>query len=92
MPATRLGNKYSKKAPPIDLLKGVILERKSALHLRYDEIAADINVTPDYLRKLMTTKHTKDWSVDILNPLCRRLGISILTTLSLIDDDGIRLE
>ena len=92
MPATRLGNKYSKKAPPIDLLKAVILERKSALHLQYDELASAANITPEHLRKLMTTKRTEDWSPDLLKSVCKRLGIGIQTTLSLVDDDGIRLE
>lgn len=92
MPSTHLTKKYSKKAPPIDVLKGIILERKMTLHLQYDELASAANITPEHLRKLMTTKRTEDWSPDLLKSVCKRLGIGIQTTLSLVDDDGIRLE
>lgn len=78
----------------IDLVKAVILERKTTLKLTYDDLGQQTNTPPSYLRKLMLEKDTIDWNPDILNAVCRRLGISIQKTLSVITEDqkGIRFQ
>lgn len=82
-------NKYEKpKYPPVDLIKAVILERKMEMKLEYTDIAKSVNVAPEYLRKLMTTKRTEDWNPDIRNAVCRRLGINIKTTLDMVENNG----
>lgn len=82
------------KEEPIDWIKAAILERKLAKHITYDELAKGTNVSPEYLRKLMGTKHTNDWSPDIRNSVCRQLRIGIQSTLSIVTEDqmGIRLR
>lgn len=91
MPRTKLS---MRKAPPVDYLKACMLERKLALKLNYDEIAKAVGITPDYLRKLMTTKNTDDWSPDIRKSVCRELGINVQTTISMVTEDktGMRLK
>lgn len=90
MPRTRLDRR---RDPPIDYVKAVMMERKLALHLTYDDIAKSANITPDYLRKLMATKNTDEWSSDIRKAVCRTLGIKIETTLSMVtENNGIRLQ
>ena len=91
MPKTKLSQRNT---PPVDYVKACMLERKLALKLNYDEIAKGANITPDYLRKLMTTKHTDDWSPDIRKAVCKELGINIQTTISMVTEDktGIRLN
>lgn len=77
-----------KKDPPIDYLKGVILERKLVKHLTYEEIAKEINVNQDYLRKLVSTKNTEDWSSEIREAICKTLGIELSTIISKISRDN----
>ena len=62
--------------PQIDWLKAAVLERKMAKKMEWSEIAAKAHVTPDALRKIVTTKHSDDWNPDIRRSVCRTLGIS----------------
>lgn len=82
------------KEEPIDWIKAAILERKLHKHITYEELARGTNVSPEYLRKLVATKHTNDWSPDIRNSICRQLRIGVQSTLSLVTEDekGIRLN
>ena len=50
-----------------------------SLKLTWDDIAKDSNVSPEYLRKIVRTLPTDEWSPQIRNAVCKRLGISIKT-------------
>lgn len=90
MPRTKLDRA---KYPPIDWMKAAMLERKQTLSITSDELAAAANVSPAYLRKLMTKKHTDDWKPDIRRAVCRELGIGVKTTLSVMEgNDEFRIN
>ncbi len=65
------------KYPPVDKLKAVILERKLVMGLSSKDLAEIANVRPDYIRKLLSSKHTDDWNPDVRNAICRHLGIEV---------------
>lgn len=89
MPRTKFDND-----PPIDWVLAAILERKLKRHMSYEELAKGTNISPEYLRKLVTSKHTNDWSPDIRNSVCRQLRIGIKSTLEMVTEDqkGMRLN
>jgi hypothetical protein len=82
------------KEERIDWILAAILYRKMRKHVTYEELARGTNVSPEYLRKLVATKDTWDWSPDIRNSICRQLRIGVQSTLSLVTEDekGIRLN
>lgn len=89
-----MGRSKLDKEPELDIIKALILLRKQDYGFTYEDIAKKIGVHPVWLRTLMTTKHTKEWSPDILRAVCRLLRINITTTLSLVTEDknGVRLS
>lgn len=65
------------KYPPVDKLKAVILERKLVMKLTYDDMANVAGVSPEYMRKMITVRHTDDWNPDARRKLCRFMGLNI---------------
>ena len=82
------------KEEPIDWIMAAILYRKLKSHMSYEDLAKGANISPEHLRRLVTTKHTDDWSPDIRNSVCRQLRIGIQSTLTIVTEDkkGIRLN
>lgn len=63
--------------PEVDELKALILERKLAYKLSWEDIATKAKViSPTVLRKLVSTKRTEEWSPAYRTAVCRALGIS----------------
>ena len=61
MPATRLAKNYCEpKTPPIDPLKGLILERKRALKMTPEQIAKIIHCSDVTARKRLN-QPTREW-------------------------------
>ena len=72
MPRTKLD-----EIPEVDELKALILERKLAYKLSWEDIATKAKViSPTVLRKLVSTKRTEEWSPAYRTAVCRALGIS----------------
>ena len=80
MPKTRIGEKYSKKPPPIDWLLAAILERKIAYGYDLKKLARVADVSYDYMRKIIT-RPTKEWPVGALTNVCRAFGIKMIPTV-----------
>lgn len=74
MPRTRFDKP---KYPPIDKLKACLLERKLIMGLEYKDLADAANITNDYMRKLMSKRHTDDWPVDVKKAVCRKCGLTV---------------
>ena len=87
MPRTKLDEPVK-----VDWVKAGILERKLALKLEWADIAAKAHCNPDHLRALVSKKHTDDWNPEIRRAVCRALGLSIKTTLSVVTDSGVELD
>ena len=80
------------KYPPIDLLKAVIMERQSTLHISHKDLAEVSDMTYSSFRK-MFCRHTDDWNPEVRRRVCRALGINIRKTIQLYDDSGdVRIE
>ena len=82
-----MGRTKLDKEPELDIIKAMILLRKQDYGYTYEQIAKKVGVHPVWLRTLMTTKHTKEWSPDILRAVCRLLRINITTTLTMVTED-----
>ena len=82
------------KEPEMDIIKALILWKKMVMGVTYADIAKKVGVSPDWMRHLITERHTKDWSPDILRAVCRYLRINIQTTLTMVTEDqaGVRLR
>lgn len=73
MPRTKLD---PPKYPPLDWLKAAILERKRVSKMGWDELAEGAGITPECLRKLVSTKPTSAWNEYVRRAVCRKLGLS----------------
>lgn len=86
MPRTKLDEPVK-----IDWIKAAILERKLAKKLEWADIAAKAHCDSDYLRALMSRKPTDDWNPEIRRAVCRALGISVKTILTVATDNEVEL-
>lgn len=77
-----------KEVPPIDWMKAAIMERKQALKVTSEELGKAAGVSGDYIRKLITTKHTDYWPQDIRKAVCKLLGITVKTTLIITENQN----
>ena len=59
----------------IDWVKGVILERKKALGLTWADIANEVGMSPEVLRKLISERPTVRWQSYTLKKVCQALRI-----------------
>ena len=79
------------KYPPIERLRACILDRKMSLKLTWADIGKNTHISPDYLRKIITTVPTDQWNPAIRNAVCKELGIRVKTDvvdLFNLDGDG----
>ena len=82
MPRTRFD---TPKYPPIDKLKACLLERKLVMGLDYCDLADAASISNDYMRKLMSKKHTDDWPTDIKKAVCRKCGLTVKTVVGVTE-------
>lgn len=74
MPRTR----YDLKNQEIDWLLAAILERKKALKLEWNDIAAKAGgITGDSLRQLSAKKPPEEWPKNVRDRVCKVLGIDV---------------
>ena len=66
-----------KKFPPLDILKGCILQRKLAMGYTYEDLADVASTTPNYVRKMMREKMSNEWNREMLNAICDLLGLKV---------------
>lgn len=59
----------------IDFTKAVILERKKALSLTWDQIADAVGMSPEVLRKLISSRPTIRWPEYTLKKVLKYLGV-----------------
>lgn len=84
MPATKLTKKYSDpNTPPIDQLKGLILERKRALKITPEQIAKIIHCSDVTARKRLN-QPTRQWKYGEILDLCKAMGVSIAELRELV--------
>ena len=69
-------------------MKAVILERKLVYGMTERELASAGQVNYSYMRRLMSSVHTKDWNPDVRRLVCQKLGIDIHTILKFQNIDG----
>lgn len=79
--------KPSKETQEIDWVKAAIYERKNALNLNWADIEHKAHVGSTYLRKLMSTKHTKNWDAEVRKAVCDVLGIKIKTVMEIVGNE-----
>ena len=70
-----------KDFPPINKLRACILDRKFSTRMTWEDIGQEAGVSPDYLRKLMSTKDPWDWESWVLEAVCKALDIGIKRTV-----------
>ena len=75
MPRTKLDRPKGPEYPPLDWTMGAILCRRKQLHLTWEEVAEDIGMSGDSLRKLVATKATDEWPQYTLRQVCKRLHL-----------------
>ena len=84
MPATRLTKKYCESiTPPIDPLKGLILERKMALKITPEQIAKIIHCSDVTARKRLN-QPTREWKYGEILDLCKAMDVSIADLRDLV--------
>ena len=77
MPATRLTKKYcDPKTPPIDPLKGLILERKMALKITPEQIAKIIHCCEVTAWRRLN-QPMREWKYGEILDLCKAMDVSI---------------
>lgn len=77
MPKTKLTEKYCQsKTPPVDPLKGLILERVNAMNYKQDDIAQIIGKTPNTVYSRLKGS-MRDWRYGELLDLCKASGVPI---------------
>ena len=84
MPETQLTNEYcDPKTPPIDPLKGLILERKVALKMTPEQIAKIIHCSSvTACRRL--NQPTREWKYGEILDLCKAMDVSIADLRDLV--------
>lgn len=81
-----------KKFPPLDILKGCILQRKLSMGFTYQDLADAANTSPDYVRKLVSETMTREWNREMLNSICELLGLKVemkMYDLNNINEKGL---
>lgn len=63
------------KYPPIDWVMAAILERKKTMKLEWADIANEVGMSPEGLRKLVAYKRSDQWPTYTLKKVCKALGI-----------------
>lgn len=77
MPKTKLTEKYSQpKTPPVDPLKGLILERVKAMNYKHEDMARIIGKTPNTVYSRLKGS-MRDWRYGELLDLCKASGVPI---------------
>ena len=77
MPATRLTKKYSEpKAPAIDPLKGLILERVAAMKINPEILSAIFDCSEVTARKRLK-QPTREWKYGEILDFCKYAGIPL---------------
>lgn len=77
MPATKLTKKYSQpKTPPVDPLKGLILERVKAMNYKNEDLAKIIGKTQNTVYSRLKGS-MRDWRYGELLDLCKASGVPI---------------
>lgn len=89
MPRTKLD-----EPKKIDWLRAAIREQKVVMDMEYVDLAAKAHCNPDYLRKLMSRNgpHSDTWNPEIKRSLCRALGITIKTIMTVVTDNEVELK
>ena len=84
MPATRLTKEYcTSKTPPIDPLKGLILERKVALKITPEQIAKIIHCSHvTACRRL--NQPMREWKYGEILDLCKAMDVPIADLRELV--------
>ena len=83
MPATRLTKKYCESKPPIDPLKGLILERKMALKITPEQIANIIHCSEVTAWRRLN-QPTREWKYGEILDLCEAMDVSIADLRELV--------
>ena len=84
MPATRLTKKYCDPGtPPIDPLKGLILERKMALEITTEQIAQIIHCS-DVTAWRRLSQPMREWKYGEILDLCKAMDVSIADLRDLV--------
>ena len=77
MPRTKLQESVSKrKHPPVDKVKGLILERVNAMELTYSDISKDTGLSPDAIGRMMR-KPSCEWEFGRLLAVAKATGVDI---------------
>ena len=77
MPATRLTKKYSEpKAPAIDPLKGLILERVAVMKIKPEILSAIFDCSEATARKRLK-QPTREWKYGEILDFCKYTGIPL---------------
>ena len=77
MPATQLTKKYCEsKTPPIDPLKGLILERKMALKITPEQIAKIFHCSEVTAWRRLN-QPMREWKYGEILDLCKAMDVSI---------------
>ena len=71
------------KAPPIDILKALILERKNAYGYTWDDVADKANYSSETIRWYMSNRNSAGWSMDFKRAVCLALGMQVKTIIRL---------
>lgn len=77
MPATHLTRKYSEpKAPPVDPLKGLILERVAVMKIKPEILSAIFDCSEVTARKRLK-QPTREWKYGEILDFCKYAGIPL---------------
>lgn len=63
--------------PPADPVKAIMLERKNAMSMTNEELAAKVGLSRNTMQKHFREVHTDDWPFGQVKRICRVLGIPI---------------
>ena len=74
MPRTKLAEKFTPKAPPIDVLRAAVLERQAVLGYTLKDLAEICEISYSYMRTL-SRGSPWDWPAPVREKVCRALGI-----------------
>ena len=84
MPATRLTKKYwEPNTPPIDPLKGLILERKMALKITPEQIAEILHCSEVTAWRRLN-QPMREWKYGEILDLCKAMDVSIADLRDLV--------
>lgn len=72
MPRTRFDKP---RYPPVDWLMAAILERKKVMKLEWKDIADEVGMSPEALRKMVMTKAPAEWTKETRDKILKVLGL-----------------